>query len=120
MGPAAIIERSGIFHQRERKSRMRLRLVHDFLGGLIVVGVFALSVAAPIPIDDDTVQAATDHVIHLFPDLKQIIGDIPDINVVAESKPGHQMRVDPEVAPEYSSVRIGTLLTLPALTFPLG
>src|SRR6201988_1216426 len=77
-----------IHHDRESKSRMLFGLVHDQLCGLIdeVVGT--------VPVDDDAVNAAADHVGDLAMNLRRIVGAVANVHVVGLSKPQQQVRVD--------------------------
>jgi len=67
---------------------MFFRFGHDQLCGLINAGVWA------IPVDDDTVDTAADHVCNLTVNLGGVGGTVADIHVVRLSEPQHEMSVD--------------------------
>lgn len=81
-------DRAFIHHNGEGKSRMNFRLFHQREGGVIA------GRALPIPIDDDAIDPAADHVLHLPCNLRAAGGVISHIHVAFSSKPAHKMRVN--------------------------
>ena len=61
---------------------------HDQFGGLIDAVVLA------IPIDDDAIDPAADHVGNLIMDLIGICRAVPDVHVVRSTEPQQEMSVN--------------------------
>ncbi len=70
-----------IDHDGEGETRVVLSLGHDELRSLIHCIVW------PIPVDDDAVNAAADHVGNLALDLCGVSGPVSDIHVVRLTEP---------------------------------
>ncbi len=75
-------------HDRKRESGMGLGFCHDEFRRLVLVIIWT------IPIDDDAIDTATDHVGDLAVDLCCIGGTVADIHVVRPAEPNHEMSVD--------------------------
>ena len=67
---------------------MFFRFGHNQLRGLVNASV------RTIPINDDTVDTAADHVCNLTVNLGGVGGTVADIHVVRLSEPQHEMSVD--------------------------
>ena len=65
-----------------------LSLRHHQLRGLIH------RVVRPVPVDDDAIDAAADHVRNLALDLRRVGGAVADIHVVRLAEPQQQVSVD--------------------------
>jgi len=61
---------------------------HDEFGSAINAVVRA------VPIDDDAIDAAADHVIDLTVDLGGVIRVVAHVHVIGAAKPQHQVGVD--------------------------
>src|SRR5438270_6240402 len=62
--------------------------VHDKSSGLVN------SVVGAVPVNDDAIDAAADHVRDLALDLGRIVGVVSDVHVVGSSKPQHHVGED--------------------------
>lgn len=82
------LERALVNHDCERETGMLFSLCHHQLGGLID------GIAGPVPVDDDAVNSAADHVLDLIVNLRGIVGVVADVHVVGFSKPQKQVCVD--------------------------
>jgi len=91
---SAGLERARIVHDGKSKTRMKLRLVHKGLSPQIIGGKVRAGFAAPVPVDDGSVNPTAQHVIHLLLHLQEVAGNIADIHVVAKAEPGNQMGVN--------------------------
>src|SRR5258708_35720674 len=82
------MNRSGIDQDCESKSRMFFCFIHHRLGGLVdeIIGT--------VPVDNDAVNAAADHIGDLALHLGGIGGAVADVHVTAIAKPKHQMSED--------------------------
>lgn len=87
--PAGIpLNCSLIDHDGESKAGMGFRLRHDLQGCPIH------EIAWSIPVEDDPIDPAADHVIYLICDLGRIGGVVADIHMVRFPEPEHHMGVN--------------------------
>jgi hypothetical protein len=82
------LDRALINHDREGEAGMSLRFRHDEFCCVI------FAVIRPVPVNDDAVNSATDHVGDLLVNLTSIRGVVADTHVVRSSEPDHQVRID--------------------------
>jgi hypothetical protein len=82
------LNRALIDHDGHGEAGMLLRLGNDEGGSLIA------DVALSVPIDDDSVNAAADHVVNLPGYLLGIGGTVADIHVIRAPKPQYEVGVD--------------------------
>ena len=87
-GAAAELQRALVDHDGEGEAGMLLDLLHDFERS--DVG----RVAGAVPVNDEAVDAAADHVLDLFVDLGFVPGDVADLHVAMIAEPGHEVSDD--------------------------
>lgn len=82
------LNRPLVDHDRESESGMRFRLGHYQLGRLVN------TVVGPIPINDDALNAAADHVGNLPMHLRRVVRAVADVHMVRSAKPQKQVSID--------------------------
>jgi hypothetical protein len=75
-------------HDGEGETRVQLSFCHDKFRGLIDVVVRA------IPIDDNAIDSAADHVRDLIVDLACVGGTVAYVYVIRSSEPQKQVRIN--------------------------
>ena len=82
------MDRTLVHHNRESEAGMSLGFRHDQLCCLID------AVVRPVPVNNDSVDPAADHVGDLPVDLAGVGGTVADIHVVRAPEPQQQVGVD--------------------------
>ncbi len=82
------LDGSLIHHDREREAGMILSFRHDQLCRLID------RIVRTVPVDDDAVDAAADHICDLALHLIRVGGTVADIHVLRPAKPKKQVCID--------------------------
>jgi hypothetical protein len=87
-GAGVVFDRSSIHHDGESKSGVGFGLFH-YLKGSEITGR-----SLPIPVNDDAINAAADHVLNLPRDLLGTGGVVSDIHMTGSTKPAHEVRIN--------------------------
>ncbi len=82
------LDRSLIDHDCEGESRMLFGLCHHHFSGIVDESI------RTVPIDDDSIDAPTDHVVNLPRDLRGVGGAVSHAHVIRLSEPKQQMGID--------------------------
>lgn len=82
------LNRSLIDHNRKREPRMRFRFRHHQPRSLIN------RIIRPVPINDDAINAAADHIRNLAVNLRRIVRVVANAHVVRPPEPQHHVSVD--------------------------
>ncbi len=88
-----LFDRSCIHHDGKCKSRVGFSLFHDLESSEITGG------SVPVPVNDDAINAAADHVLNLPCDLLGTGGVITYIHVAGSAEPAHQVRINLGMVP---------------------
>ena len=87
-GAGIPLDRTLVDHDREGETRVSLRFGHDELCGLVDI------VVRTIPINDDAIDSAADHVRDLIVNLPRVGRAVADVHVVRTSEPHEQVSID--------------------------